>query len=170
VATLVPYALCSAKKGEYSMSTQGFISLAGEGKSFEALGNTWAFKALGEQTGGTLEAFELVFPPSGQLPAHVHRKFDEAIYVLEGELTLQVGDRTVTTRAGSFAFVPRDTVHHIENRGSSQAKILLWEAPAPGADKLLEELNQLQLPPGPPDMDKLVPILLKYDIEVVGGS
>lgn len=148
--------------------SQGFISLAGEGKSFQALGATWAFKVLGEQTGGSLEAIELVFPPSVQLPTHVHRQFDEAIYVLEGELTIRVGDRTVNMRAGSFAFAPRGTVHRVENGGTSPAKILLWEAPAPSIDKLLEELNQL--PPGPPDMDKLVPALLRYDIELIGGS
>ncbi|MBI4277681.1 MAG: cupin domain-containing protein [Armatimonadetes bacterium] len=147
---------------------QGFISLAGEGKSFQALGATWVFKSLGEQTGGTLETFELFFPPSVQLPTHVHRQFDEAIYVLEGELTVRVGDRTVTMRAGSFAFVPRGTVHRVENGGTSPAKILLWEAPAPSIDKLLEEMNQL--PPGPTDMGKLLPVLLKYDIELVGGS
>lgn len=146
----------------------GFISLAGEGKSLQALGATWAFKALGEQTGGTLETFEVVSPPSVQLPTHVHRQFDEAIYVLEGELTARIGDRTVTMRAGSFAFAPRGTVHRVENGGTSPAKILLWEAPAPSIDKLLEQLSQL--PPGPPDMDKLLPELLKYDIEVVGGS
>ena len=147
---------------------QGFISLAGEGKSGEALGVRFVFKALGEQTGGRLETIEMGFPPGVQLPTHVHRQFDEAIYVLEGELAVRVGDRTVTARAGSFAFVPRGTVHHIENGGTSPAKILLWEAPAPGIDKLLEELNQL--PPGPPDMDKLLPVLLKYDIELVSGS
>jgi len=146
----------------------GLISLAGEGKSFQALGITWAFKALGEQTSGTLETIEMVFHPRGQLPTHVHRQFDEAIYVLEGGLTIRVGDRTVTVRAGSFAFVPRGTVHLIENRGTSPAKILLWETPAPSINKLLEEMNQL--PPGPPDMDKLVPVLLKYDIELVSGS
>ena len=73
------------------IGSQGFISLAGEGKSFQALGDTFAFKAHGEQTGGTLEAIELVFLPSVELPTHVHRQFDEAIYVLEGELTTQVG-------------------------------------------------------------------------------
>ncbi len=149
---------------------QGLISLAGEGKSFQALGATFAFKALGEQTGGTLETFELVFPPSGQLPTHVHRQFDEAISVLEGELTIRVGDRTVNMRAGSFAFAPRGTVHSFDNRGTTPAKTLILEspAPAPSMEILLEELNQL--PPGPPDMDKLVPVLLNYDIEVVGGS
>ena len=147
---------------------QGFISLSGEGKSFEAMGNAFAFKALGEQTGGTLEAVELVFPPTGQLPTHVHRHFDEAIYVVEGELTARVGNRTVNMRAGSFAFVPRGTVHLLENTGTSSAKILLWETPAPGIDKMLEELNQL--PPGPPDMEKLSTVLLKYDVELVGDS
>ena len=148
--------------------SQGFISLAGEGKSFQALGATFVFKAHGEQTGGTLEAFELVFPPSVELPTHVHRKCDEAIYVLEGELTIQVGDHTVNVPAGSFAFAPRGTVHRIENGGTVPAKILLWGAPAVSIDKMLEEMSQL--PPGPPDMDKLVPIMQKYDVELVDGS
>ena len=149
---------------------QSFISPTGEGKSFEALAITWTFKALSEQTGGTLEAIELAFPPGGQLPPHLHRQFDEAIYVAEGELTVQAGDRTANMRAGSFAYIPRDTVHRVENTGTSSAKILLWETPAPGIDKMMEELDQLQLPPGPPDMDKLVPVLLKYDIEPVSDS
>lgn len=150
--------------------TQSFISLVGEGKSFQALGNTFAIKALGEQTGGTFETIELGFPPGGQLPPHLHRQFDEAIYVVEGELTIRAGDRTVTMGAGSFAFIPRETIHGIENMGTAPAKVLLWESPAPspGLDKMLEELNQL--PPGPPDMDQLVPVLLKYDIELVGDS
>ncbi len=149
---------------------QGFISPTGEGKSFEALGNTFTFKALGEQTGGMLEVIELLLPPGGQLPNHIHRKFDEAIYVLEGELAIRVGDRTVDTRAGSFVFVPRNTVHAIENKGTPSAKTLLWEspAPAPGLDKMMEELNQL--PPGPPDMARVASILLKYDIELVSDS
>ncbi|MBI4200929.1 MAG: cupin domain-containing protein [Chloroflexi bacterium] len=154
-----------------SSGGKGFVSLTGEGKSYEALGNTFTFKAVGEQTGGTLETFELSFPLSGQLPTHVHRQFDEAIYVLEGELTVRVGDRTVTVSTGSFAFVPKGTVHSVDNRGVSAAKILLLEMPAPASsmDKMLEELNQL--PPGPPDMDKLIPVLQRYDIiEVVGDS
>jgi len=110
----------------------------------------------------------VVFPPTVQLPTHVHRQFDEGIYVLEGELTARVGDRTVTMRAGSLAFVPRGTIHRVENGGTSPAKILLWEAPAPGIDKLLEQMSQL--PPGPPDMNKLLPLMQRYDIEVVGGS
>lgn len=150
--------------------TQSFISATGEGKSFEALAIRWTFKALGEQTGGTLEAIELAFSPGAQLPPHLHRQFDEAIYVAEGELAVQAGERTGTMRAGSFAFIPRDTVHRLENTGTVPAKILLWETPAPGMDKMMEELDQLQLPPGPPDMGKLVPVLLKYDIEMVAGS
>lgn len=150
--------------------TQSFISPAGEGKSFEVLAIRWTFKALGEQTGGTLEAIELALSPGAQLPPHVHRQFDEAIYVAEGELTVQVGDQTGTMRAGAFAFIPRDTVHRVENTGTAPAKILLWETPAPGMDKMMEELDRLQLPPGPPDMDKLAPILQKYDVELVGGA
>lgn len=147
---------------------QGFILLAGEGRSVEALGVTIALRALGDQTGGALEAFEVVFPPSVQFPPHVHRQSSEAFYVLDGEITAQIGDRTVTMPAGSFGFAPGGTVHGLDNRGTSPARVLAWQAPAPGMDKFLEELSQL--PPGPPDMAKLLPIMQKYDIEPVGST
>ena len=44
-------------------------------------------------------------------PLHQH-DFDEAFYVLEGELTFQVEDAVVVKRAGEFAFAPRNVVAH----------------------------------------------------------
>ena len=45
-------------------------------------------------------------PPRLIAPLHLHRQDDEAWYVLEGALRLQVGKEEVEARAGSAVFVP----------------------------------------------------------------
>src|SRR5882757_1280483 len=48
-------------------------------------------------------------PPRLIAPVHLHRSDDEAWYVLEGSLHVQVGDQVVETRAGAGVLVPKGT-------------------------------------------------------------
>ncbi len=48
-------------------------------------------------------------PPRLIAPRHLHHSDDEAWYVLEGTLCVQVGDKDVEARAGSAVVVPRET-------------------------------------------------------------
>ena len=48
-------------------------------------------------------------PPRLIAPRHVHHNDDEAWYVLEGTLSVQVGDKDVQAPAGSAVLVPRGT-------------------------------------------------------------
>src|SRR6266852_7497061 len=48
-------------------------------------------------------------PPRLIAPRHLHRNDDEAWYVLEGTLCVQVGDKDVQAPAGSAVLVPRGT-------------------------------------------------------------
>src|SRR5258708_9940029 len=50
-------------------------------------------------------------PPRLIAPLHVHHLDDEAWYVLEGTLCVQVGKDEVEAQAGSGVFVPRGTAH-----------------------------------------------------------
>jgi quercetin dioxygenase-like cupin family protein len=60
---------------------------------------------------------------------HVH-DFDEAFYVLEGELMFQVEQELITRRAGELAFVPRGIPHTLANRSGASARYLLICTPA----------------------------------------
>jgi quercetin dioxygenase-like cupin family protein len=44
-------------------------------------------------------------------PLHVHRDYDETFYVIEGELTVFVGDGRLEARAGDFVVGPRGVPH-----------------------------------------------------------
>lgn len=58
-------------------------------------------------------------------PLHVHRSDDEAWYVLEGRLGVQVGDRDVEAGPGEGIFVPRGTPHTYWNAGPEPMRYLL---------------------------------------------
>jgi mannose-6-phosphate isomerase-like protein (cupin superfamily) len=65
----------------------------------------------------------------GAPPLH-HHDFDEGFYVLEGELTFQLGDEIVVKRAGEFAFAPRNVVHTLANHSGQSARYVLVITPA----------------------------------------
>ncbi|HXU47997.1 MAG TPA: cupin domain-containing protein [Candidatus Binatia bacterium] len=58
-------------------------------------------------------------------PLHVHHHDDEAWYVLEGVLGVQVGDNKVEARTGSAVFIPRGTSHTYWNAGTGVLRYLL---------------------------------------------
>jgi mannose-6-phosphate isomerase-like protein (cupin superfamily) len=61
-------------------------------------------------------------------PLH-HHAFDEAFYVLEGELTVQLGDDQVRAGPDTFVVAPADTIHTLANHGDTPARYLLLCAP-----------------------------------------
>lgn len=83
-----------------------------------------------EHSGGRLAIVENTIPAGAPgPPLHVHA-FDEAFYVLEGELTFQVGDRLTTAGRGELAFAPGGTPHTVANPSSAPARYLLICTPA----------------------------------------
>ena len=68
-------------------------------------GNRLIYKASANEVGPRFSVVEMLLEPEAAAPAHVHYETDEAIYVLEGLLRLEVGDDRFETRAGSFAFI-----------------------------------------------------------------
>src|SRR6266496_2021160 len=80
-----------------------------------------------EQSGGQLAVVEL--GGGGRPPLH-HHDFDETFYVLEGELTFQLGDERFTRRAGEIAFAPGGVPHTYANLSGAPARALLVITPA----------------------------------------
>jgi quercetin dioxygenase-like cupin family protein len=83
----------------------------------------------GEEAGGQVSVTEIVVPPHAGPPLHTH-DFDEAFYMLEGELIFQVEDELVTKRAGELSFAPRNVVHALANHSDAPARYVLVCTPA----------------------------------------
>ena len=83
-----------------------------------------------EQSGGHVSLMEnVVSANSAGPPLHTH-DFDEAFYMLEGELIFQVGDERFTRRAGELAFAVRNVPHALANHSEADARYLLVCTPA----------------------------------------
>ena len=83
-----------------------------------------------EQSAGHVSIMEnLVRAGSAGPPLHKH-DFDEAFYMLEGELIFQVEDALITKRAGELAFAPRNVMHALANHSDADARYLLVCTPA----------------------------------------
>jgi quercetin dioxygenase-like cupin family protein len=83
-----------------------------------------------EQSGDRVSLMENVVPAHNPgPPLHTH-DFDEAFYMLEGELIFQVADELFTKRAGELAFAPRNVPHALANHSDADARYLLVCTPA----------------------------------------
>jgi quercetin dioxygenase-like cupin family protein len=83
-----------------------------------------------EQSGDHVSVTEIVVPAhSAGPPLHTH-DFDEAFYMLEGELIFQVEDALITKRAGELSFAPRNVAHALANHSDADARYLLVCTPA----------------------------------------
>ncbi len=144
------------------------VLLPGEGKSVQIGGGGLGvvFKLFGTDTGGRFAIVEHPLAP-GTLggPSHVHHNEDEASYVLEGEIMVQIGDQLIQASSGTLIFKPKGISHTFWNQGSVPARILEIISPA-GFEKYFEELAELVAPAGPPDILRLMTLAQKYDLEM----
>ena len=86
--------------------------------------------ARSEQTGGRIAVMDNHVEAGFAGPRLHHHDFDELFWVLEGELTFQLGDELLTRRAGGLAFAPRGVHHTFANRGDAAARTLIVCTPA----------------------------------------
>jgi quercetin dioxygenase-like cupin family protein len=121
----------------------------GEGNARWWGGGLATIKVTGKETGGLYSVVEVLEPEGARAPLHLHRKEDEAFWVLEGEVTFQVGEETIRARPGSFVFGPKD-VPHTYAVDTGPARLLFLLSP-PGFEGFVEAISRpakaLTLPP-----------------------
>ncbi len=149
-----------------------YVLAKDEGAAIWFFGSLVLLKATGDQTGGTFGFMEQVCPPGFANPYHVHHAEDEAFYVLEGELTVIVGNEKVTAGPGTYVYGPRDIPHGFRVEGNTPCRLLLLATPS-GFEQFVMELGEpakeLTFPPAePPDMEKVMALAAKYNIEILG--
>ena len=94
-----------------------------------------------EESDGVVSVVDNTVPAHWPGP-YLHRHdFDEAFYVLEGELTFQVEDVVVTKRAGELAFVARGVAHTLANHSDAPARYVLVCTPA-GFERYFARMNE----------------------------
>src|SRR5215470_3768114 len=112
-----------------------------EGRTIAVVGDIDRFLATGEDTNGKYALWETIVPPGGGPPPHVHSREEEGFYVLEGEITFQIGEERLVATAGTFANMPVGTPHSFKNESNRSARMLISVAPA-GLERMFFEVGQ----------------------------
>jgi quercetin dioxygenase-like cupin family protein len=131
------------------------------------------FLATGEDTGGQFALMEQIARKGNVPPRHIHHREDETFYVIEGEMTFSIGDRTIKATPGTMIFAPRDIAHSF-TIDSEQVRILVQVAPA-GAEGFFKECSvpapSMTLPPSAEvpysEIQKMMALAPKYGFEFV---
>jgi mannose-6-phosphate isomerase-like protein (cupin superfamily) len=83
-------------------------------------------------------------------------------FVLEGTLTMQLGEETLDFFAGSFVLVPPGTAHTFSNRTDQPVRLLKMDAPA-GLESYPREMAGA-MADDPIDPAAIAEIASRYDI------
>ena len=155
------------------MTVREFWRKPDEGDRIWLLGGLYTFRARGGETANAYSLFEV----QGQVaaPRHLHDREDEGFYVVEGEVTLAIGEETIEGTAGTFALVPRG-VEHAFTIETPEARLLLLVTPGDaGHEDLFTEMGQPaanhEIPPppsGPPDVERLAAIAARHGTTILG--
>lgn len=168
-----------------TMATQGTQTMGANrpvafGRGRQSLENSvwyagWllTFLATGEETQGQFALMEQIARKGNVPPRHIHHREDETFYVIEGEMTFSVGDRTIKATPGTMVFAPRDIAHSF-TIDSEQVRILVQVAPA-GAERFFKACSvpapSMTLPPPAEipysEIQKMMALAPEYGFEFV---
>ena len=126
------------------------------------------FLLTGEDSGGSIAAFECIVPGSQRLPApaHSHNHYEETIYGVRGVLTWTVNGELIDVGPGQALCIPRGAVHRFDNNGTEEASVLCVITPAAIGPRYFREAGELisAAAGGPPDRAKMGEIMLRHGL------
>ena len=131
------------------------------------LGARFNILADATTTGGKYDLLEAYFPPGRQTAPHLHTRYSEQVYVLEGEFTVWAGENKAVLHPGESSLISPGTPHVVGALGDKPARLLVVGAPSAFAH-LVQAVGTLD-ETEPPDMDLFRRICAEIGDEVLGA-
>jgi quercetin dioxygenase-like cupin family protein len=129
---------------------------------------TVRFLVTGENSHGSVAAFELIVPGAQRLlaPAHSHDHYEETIYGIDGVMTWTVDGKPIDLGPGQALCIPRGAIHRFDNNGSQDVKALCVITPAAIGPQYFREAAEVlnAAAGGPPDRAKMAEVMHRYGL------
>ena len=125
------------------------------------LGANVRFLLQAAKTNNTFSLMEVELPRDQGPPPHDH-PWDEAYYVIEGEVRFEVNGRVELVKAGDFIYAPGGTVHAFQGTSEQPARMLIFDAPA-HAESFFRELER-EIQEMPRDLAKAPEIGARHQV------
>src|SRR6201984_2590791 len=126
------------------------------------------FLITGENSSGSVAAFELVVPGAQRLaaPAHSHDHYEETIYGIDGVLTWTVDGKQIEVGPRQALCIPRGAIHRFDNNESQDVKALCVITPAAIGPQYFRESAEVinAAAGGPSDRAKMAEIMRRYGL------
>ena len=117
-----------------------------------------------EDTGGSLDAFEMTVEPNARMPVpHYHESWDEVAYGLTGAATFRVANQDIVLRPGQSVFIKRGVVHGFRNDTQEAATCLCILTPGVLGPAYVREMAAL-MHGGAPDLARMKETMLRYGL------
>ena len=128
------------------------------------------FLLTGDDSGGSVSAFE-VFVPVGQklaAPAHKNDAYEEVLYGVKGVLTWTVDGTPIEVGPGQALCIPRGAVHRFDNFGREDVTQLAVITPAIMGPAYFREAAEVigATRGGPPDRQKMMDVFRRHGMTV----
>jgi len=126
------------------------------------------FRLEAAQTGGHFTMFEYLIPANARVPvAHSHEAFDETIYGLDGATAATLNGRKVLIERGDVFFIPRGSVHVLENLAGVDARGLSVITPGLLGPEYFREMADALNAGGPPNIERVVAVMRRHGLRPV---
>jgi len=137
------------------------ILKSSETNSLNVLGGQVSFLCEASETNNKWSLMSVDLPLNAGPPPH-HHPWDEAYYILEGQVRFILGEEETIISKGDFVYAPANTVHAFFGASEEVAKVLVFDAPSTAGGFFKdchEHVKEL-----PKDLDKIPAIAEKYNM------
>lgn len=122
---------------------------------------------------GELDVFEVTANAGNEPPMHVHDREDETFFVLEGTVTVYLGDEVIRAEPGTYAVLPRGVPHTFAVE-SGTARLLVTASPG-GFVQMFDAVQaefggDMPERPAPEHVPALGAVLADFGIAIVGPN
>src|SRR5258706_8009212 len=106
------------------MSQDPLVVKQGQNEVLAVMGSQVTFLCRGDRTGNAWSLMECAAPREVGPPPH-HHAWDEAYYVLAGEVRFSLPGREHILKAGDFIHIPAETLHGFTSASDAVSRVLI---------------------------------------------
>jgi len=111
------------------MQSRSMLVKSKDVRPLHVLGTQVRFLCEGHSTNNVWSLMEVTLPEDAGPPPHTHQ-WDEAYFIIEGDVEFRVDDQRFTATVGDFVYTPGGVVHGFRGVSQRPARVLIFDAPA----------------------------------------
>ena len=139
-----------------------------EGRHVRVLSDEVCIKLASSESPRKMVVVTVSLPAAGFVPPHMHAKEEEVYFILEGAMTMYLGNGEFEVGTGDFVHVPQGTIHGYRNDGAQPCRFLAWTVGG-AIDQFFIEMGD-KIKNMPDDLPRMPEILAKHGIRMIEPS